>query len=57
LLRHVPENIYNPRVVTGKWLAKNSTLTTKIKNKYWTLEGSVYTVATADTNHSMSYSA
>jgi len=35
LLRYVPENRYNPRAVTGKWLTKNSTLTTKLKNKCW----------------------
>jgi len=36
LLRYTPENITNPRVVTGKWLMKNKKSTSRIKNKTWT---------------------
>jgi len=37
LLRYTYENRYSLRAVTGKWLLKNSKLTTRLKNKMWTI--------------------
>jgi len=35
LLRYTYENRYSLRAVRGKWLLKNSKLTTGLKNKTW----------------------
>jgi hypothetical protein len=35
LLKYASENRSSPRIVTGKWLLKNSILTIHLKNKTW----------------------
>jgi hypothetical protein len=37
LLRYTYENRSSLRAVTGKWLWKNYKLTTRLKNKMWTI--------------------
>jgi hypothetical protein len=36
MLRYAPENRACLRVIAGKWLLKNSKLTTRLQNKTWT---------------------